>query len=96
LFIRPSLARAATGTVEAKATLARPDHDHGGITRWRFLWRDCQRALSDRSIGCDGDAISKAGTGRLIAVVVEDCQFAWLGMKLVHGIKPDLDAKRNK
>ena len=78
------------GVFEARAALAWSDYNHGSVTRWRFLRCDCQRALADRGVGRDGDAIRKAGTGRLIAVVVEDCQFAWLGMKLVTASRPIL------
>src|SRR5262245_47583013 len=97
LFIGPSLASADMGIVYLKPgpplrgritiTAASPAGAFSGAI---------VNVLPDRSIGCDGDAIGKAGTGGLIVVVVEDCQFAWLGMKLVHGIKADLDAERDK
>lgn len=82
--------------LEAWSALTWTDDDNRGRTGWRLLWRNGQCALAYGGIRRNRDPIGKAGARRRVAVVVEDAEFAGLGIEPANRVEADLDSERDK
>jgi hypothetical protein len=82
--------------LKSRAALARLYNDNGKRVGWCFLWRDRQRALTDRCVGCYGNPVRKARARRGIAVVIDDSQFSRFGIQATSSVKSDFDPERNE